>query len=281
MPAAAFFFQYPEFLVATLLGLMLLRVGPDMKQSWRLPQWLAGPARDCLLSFPESYVSWLTRMQIWAGWRNNSRVGDLASAKVYPSLLSVLCAAVVPLPAVPLLVGLVFFLPDLIVFFVARIRQRKILDSLPQALDLMVLCVDAGLALDATLQRIAGERTPIAGELNEELLSLGRDILLGMDREQAYQELYTRTGVEELKTLGSALNQGSKLGLSIGKILRTQSEFIRLRLGQKAEERALKLPIYMAFPLWFCIMPALLVIVLAPSLINFFQQVPLQAGFLH
>jgi tight adherence protein C len=93
-----------------------------------------------------------------------------------------------------------------------------------------------------------------------------------MERQRAYQELYVRTGVDELKTLGAALNQGSKLGLGIARILRAQSEFIRTKQSQKAEERAFKLPVYMAFPLWFCIMPALMVILLAPSLIMFFQQ---------
>jgi len=143
---------------------------------------------------------------------------------------------------------------------------------LPRALDLMVLCVDAGLGLDSTLQKIANEKAAIAVALNDELQILGRDLLLGMDRERAYQELFNRTGVDELRTLGSALYQASKLGLSIARILRAQSEFIRKKQSQKAEEKALKMPIYMVFPMWFCIMPSLLVVVLGPSLLRFFQQ---------
>jgi tight adherence protein C len=136
----------------------------------------------------------------------------------------------------------------------------------------MVLCVDAGLGLDAALQRIATEATGITNALNDELGLLGREILLGMDRERAYRELYNRTGVDELKTLGSALAQANKLGLSIARILRAQSEFIRKRQGQKAEENAMKMPIYMAFPLWFFIMPSLMLLVLGPSLIKFYQH---------
>ena len=99
-----------------------------------------------------------------------------------------------------------------------------------------------------------------------------------MDRERAYEELFARTGVDELKALGSSLNQSGKLGISIAKTLRSQSEFLRMKLTQKAEEKAARLPIYMAFPLWFCIMPALFVILLAPSLITFFEQAPQRAS---
>ena len=98
--------------------------------------------------------------------------------------------------------------------------------------------------------------------------------LLGMSRQRAYQVLYNRTGVEELRALTSALNQSTKLGLSIARILRGQADFLRTKLAQKAEEKSAKLPIYMAFPLWFCVMPALMVILLAPSIITFMQNAP-------
>jgi tight adherence protein C len=173
-----------------------------------------------------------------------------------------------------LIIVLAFFLPDLFLVHRSNKRQTSIRETLPQALDLMVLCVDAGLGLDATLQRIAAERTDTASALNDELGVLGRDVLLGMERDRAYQELYKRTGVEELKALGSSLNQSAKLGISIAKILRSQADFLRMKLAQKAEEKAAKLPIYMSFPLWFCIMPALMVILLAPSMITFLKQAP-------
>ena len=98
-----------------------------------------------------------------------------------------------------------------------------------------------------------------------------------MDRERAYQDLYNRTGVDELKTFGSALVQASKLGLSVAQILRAQSEFVRKKQSQKIEEKAMKMPIYMAFPLWFCIMPSLMLLVLGPSLIKFYHQMHLAA----
>jgi len=192
--------------------------------------------------------------------------------KIYPPVLFSLTALFLPSQYSFLLVLVGFFAPDIVLNVYARRRQREIKETLPQALDLMVLCVDAGLGLDSTLQRISSEKSVVAKALNDELLTLGRDVLLGMERERAYQELYNRTGVEELKAFGSALNQSAKLGLSIAKTLRSQSEFLRLKLSQKAEEKAAKLPVYMAFPLWFFIMPALLVVVMAPSLIKFFEQ---------
>ena len=142
----------------------------------------------------------------------------------------------------------------------------------------MVLCVDAGLGLDATIQKVASERTALSSAINDELLTLSRDVLLGMNREKAYQELYNRTGVEELRSLSASLNQSAQLGISVSKVLRNQAEFLRNKLGQKAEEKAARLPVLMAFPLWFCIMPTLMVLVLAPSLIIFFEQVRPMTG---
>lgn len=264
--------QTPEFLFAAFVGLLLLRLPSGGGTGIDVPQWLAQPAVQTLLSFPRSYAIWLQKTQIWSGWRSNTAFGELASLKVYGSIILLLIGLVLPFWAAALIAVVFFFLPDAVLHLVSRKRQRQIRESLPQALDLMVLCVDAGLGLDATLHRIATEQSAIARSLNEELMTLGRDVLLGMERERAYQELYARTGVEELRALGSSLHQSSRLGLSIARVLRAQSEFLRTKLSQKAEERAAKLPIYMAFPLWFCIMPALMVVLLAPSVIMFLQH---------
>lgn len=277
---AAAILNYPEFIIAGLLGAVMLWIGPEGKpdKQWHFPQWLAQPARACLTALPSSYISWLIKMQTWAGIRNNFALSDLSCYKIYGSISSFLLACVIPVWAAALASIAAFFAAD--IFLVIRVKRRnaEILHALPQALDLMVLCVDAGLGLDATIQRIAAEKSAISNALHDELLHLNRDILLGMERETAYRELFRRTGVDELKSFGSALNQASKLGLSIGKVLRSQGEYLRLKQGQKAEAKAMKLPVYMAFPLWFCIMPTLMVILLAPSLITFFQQTQSQFG---
>jgi len=265
--------EYPEFIVAAAICLVAtifaFRQG---NAAFYLPGWLTEPAAQVLGAMPAKYVSWLMTRQNWCGWRSNSAFGTLAALKIYTPVLFSLTALFLPSQYAFLIVLVCFFAPDMVLNVYARRRQREIKETLPQALDLMVLCVDAGLGLDSTLQRISSEKSVVAKALNDELLTLGRDVLLGMERERAYQELYNRTGVEELKAFGSALNQSAKLGLSIAKTLRSQAEFLRLKLSQKAEEKAAKLPVYMAFPLWFFIMPALLVVVMAPSLIKFFEQ---------
>jgi len=261
-----------EFAVAALLAVVLAwsRLTAGFGHA---PEWLAAPSKLALKGLPERYLAWLLTMQTWAGMRSNSAFGDIAAWKCCGVVAAAAAALIAPLWLVPPLCLAAFMAPDLAVMVLARRRQQEIRRALPQTLDLMVLCVDAGLGLDAALQRVVGETALAARALNDELTNLGRDVLLGMNRERAFRELYHRTGVDELKTFASALNQSSRLGLSISKVLRSQSEYLRTKQSQKAEERAHKLPIYMAFPLWFFIMPALMLTVLGPSLINFFQQV--------
>jgi len=278
-------FEYPEFLLAGVLVLVSFVLMPRLERApegaaprirgngFGLPGALSQPAIALISLLPASYLIWLQRMQLWAGWRNNSAFATLCAVKVATSFVALLSSFVIP----PLfsfgLTFVLFFIPDIFVLAAVQKRQQQIKEALPQALDLMVLCVDAGLGLDATLKRISSEQSLVNPALNEELANLGRDLLLGMERERAYSELFNRTGVEELKILGSALSQCAKLGISIGKVLRTQSEFLRTRLAQKSEEKALKLPVWMSFPLWFCIMPALMLILIGPSIITFFKNV--------
>ncbi len=277
--SASVLWDYPEFFLAALAGaifFMLNRTATGFRVF--LPTFITEPAVTVVSALPAGYVTWLMRSQNWSGWRSNTAFGVLASVKIYvPILLLSLLTFVEPLIVLPVAL-IAFFVPDIVIAVNAKRRQQQIRESLPQALDLMVLCVDAGLGLDATLQRIAAEKTIVAVALNEELRTLGRDVVLGMERERAYQELFRRTGVDELKALGSSLNQSAKLGLSIAKVLRTQTDFLRMKLSQKAEEKAAKLPILMAFPLWFCVMPALMVVLLAPSLITFFENAPSAFG---
>ena len=267
--------EYPEFFLAALAGALFFIVNKSAAGARIfLPTVMTEPAVTVVSAMPAKYVTWLMLLQNWSGFRSNTAFGVLSSIKIYvPILLLSLLTFVEPIIVVPLAI-VAFFAPDAVIAVTAKRRQQQIRESLPQALDLMVLCVDAGLGLDATLQRIAAEKTIVAVALNEELQTLGRDVLLGMERERAYQELFRRTGVDELKALGSSLNQSAKLGLSIAKVLRTQADFLRMKLSQRAEEKAAKLPILMAFPLWFCVMPALMVVLLAPSLITFFENAP-------
>jgi tight adherence protein C len=267
-----FVLNYPEFLVATMLGFALL-FRSVLERSSGVSAPLVDAAKAIIYLMPERYLATLQRNQIWAGWRNSKDVGTLCAIKLYPALLLGFLGALIH-PAAGLGIALIaFFVPDIVVYARRTERQKKILSSLPQALDLMVLCVDAGLGLDAALHRVAGDQAVLSEALSDELSALNRDILLGMDRDRAYEDLYVRSGVEELRTFGSALNQSSKLGLSVAQVIRAQSEFVRLKQHQRAEERASKVSIWMVFPLWFCVMPALMIILLCPPLLLFFKTV--------
>jgi tight adherence protein C len=264
--------SYPEFFVATMLGLALL-FRSVLEGSSKLNKPLLDAAKAVVYLMPERYLASLQRNQIWAGWRSPRAVAMLCAIKLYPAFVLGLAAGLLH-PLAGLVIGLIaFFVPDVVVYTRRSTRQREVLASLPQALDLMVLCVDAGLGLDAALHRVAGDQSVLSEGLSEELGTLNRDILLGMDRDRAYEDLYARSGVEELRTFGSALNQSSKLGLSVAQVLRAQSEFVRTKQHQRAEERASKVAIYMVFPLWFCVMPALMIILLCPPLLLFFKTV--------
>ncbi len=268
---AAAFFEYPEFWLAALLSLVVLVLGVGQETESHSPGWLAKPARTFLLLFPEKYLARTNRLLIQAGWRNNLIFGDFASVKLYLPFLSLFLLFVLPLYVVLAIVLVLWFIPDVVLAVCVTRRQNEIRKALPQALDLMILCVDAGVGLDSAVQKVSSGDSGITSALSDELNTLGREIFLGVDREKAYQDLYNRTGVDELKTIGSALGQANKLGLSIARILRSQSDFVRKKLSQKAEEKAMKMPIYMAFPLWFLIMPSLMLLVLGPSLIKFYH----------
>lgn len=274
-----FFTSYPELAAAAVLLVMLLLFvlfqskANSNASAFLLPAILTEPAVYLLRLAPGNYLVWLQQRLVFAGLRTNLYFGSLCAAKVYPCLLTLFLPLFVHPGFALLALFVLFFSPDCLLAFLAKKRQQSVADSLPQVIDLMVLCVDAGLGLDATIQKVAGERTALSSAINDELLTLSRDVLLGMNREKAYQELYNRTGVDELRSLSAALNQSAQLGISVSKVLRNQAEFLRNKLGQKAEEKAARLPVLMAFPLWFCIMPTLMVLVLAPSLIIFFEQV--------
>ncbi len=264
---------YPEFLLSGILvALLIVQTLRTEPVPLNAPQWLAQPAQVMLESMPQKYQAWLKTTLLQAGWRGPRVIGDYACMKFLLPIAALLLYFALPLQAVIPLALCAFIAPDLILYLRHKQRQKEIATALPQSLDLLVLCVDAGLGLDAALQRMSQEGEAMPNALNDELKQLGTELLFGMDRQQAYEELYNRTGVEEIKTLSSALNQANKLGLSIVKILRAQSEFIRKKQSQKAEEKAMKTPIYMAFPLWFCIMPCLMLLTLGPSLIHFYRQ---------
>jgi tight adherence protein C len=158
-----------------------------------------------------------------------------------------------------------FYMPFYIVNSRAKQRQHAIIKSLPDAFDLITTCVEAGLGLDAALSRVAEKvQGPFAAELSRSL----REIALGKTRRDALKELGDRTQVPDLMQFTNAVIQAEAMGSSIGQVLRVQSDQLRVRRRQRAEEQAYKAPVKMLFPLVICIFPTLFIVILGPAIIT-------------
>jgi len=141
-------------------------------------------------------------------------------------------------------------------------RKHNIVKALPDALDLLTISVEAGLAFDLALMRVADKWD---NELSNEFKRVLTDTRLGRARRDALKDMAVRTGVEDVQTFTAAIIQAEQLGVSIGKILRIQSDQMRIRRRQRAEEAAHKAPIKMLIPMAFLIFPSLFVVILGPA----------------
>ena len=161
-----------------------------------------------------------------------------------------------------------YFAPDLILWGRAQERQQAIQLALPDTLDQMTISMEAGLGFDAALKRSAdaGE-----GPLPDELHRALSELKLGVSRRQAFQNLGARTDVPELTHFVFAVQQADEYGLPIAGVLRVQAAELRVKRRQRAEERALKMPIKILFPLVFCIFPSLFIVLLGPAAIRVSQ----------
>ncbi len=164
--------------------------------------------------------------------------------------------------------GAGFFLPHLWLRSRARSRQLLITNALPDAMDLMVTCVEAGLSLDASISRVAQEIGLPAPILGSELNLTFLEMQAGVPRADAFRRLAERTGVDELRSLSAMLIQTEMFGTSVARALRVHSEGMRIRRMQTAEEKAAMVGVKMTFPLVLCILPALIAIVVGPAIVS-------------
>ncbi|MEE8347210.1 MAG: type II secretion system F family protein [Dehalococcoidia bacterium] len=146
-----------------------------------------------------------------------------------------------------------------------KIRQKQVLRSLADALDLITTCVEAGLGLDAALSRVAEKSS---GPLSEELSRMLREVAMGKLRRDAFTEMSDRIGVEELSGFINAIIQAEQLGVGISQVLRVQADQMRTRRRQRAEKAAHEAPIKMIFPLVLFIFPAFMLVILGPAVIR-------------
>jgi tight adherence protein C len=150
---------------------------------------------------------------------------------------------------------------------IRRLRQERIIHSIPDTLDLLLVCVEAGVSLDAALLRVGREMVLLHPELSNELLTMNRRMNAGMRREEALHGLYERTGVDELRSLGTNMIQSERWGTSIAKVLRVYSESMRRKRRQAAEKKAAVAATKMVFPLALFILPALFAVIGGPAVI--------------
>ncbi|WP_322069879.1 type II secretion system F family protein [Paraburkholderia bannensis] len=219
-----------------------------------------------------------------AGWRTPHAVAIFFAAKTSLALLF-------PLPALVWLIGtrietsttvfwmiLValasfgFYLPNLVLARRVATRQRTIFEDFPDALDLLTVCVEAGLGLDAALMRVAKEiqlGSPlVASELELMLLELRS----GFAKATALRNFSLRTGVEDIEAFSTLLIQADRFGTGIGASLRVLSDTLRTRRRMRAEEQAAKISLKLMMPLLFCIFPALMVVLAGPACINIYRS---------
>ncbi|MDR7052185.1 tight adherence protein C [Duganella sp. 3397] len=164
-----------------------------------------------------------------------------------------------------------YYVPGLVLNHVIKRRQRDIFESFPDALDLMTVCVEAGLAMDAALARVAQEIGLKSVILAEELQLVTLELRAGSAKEKALRNLSLRTGVEDVDALVTMLIQADRFGTSVADSLRVQSELLRTKRRQRAEEQAAKIALKLLFPLIFFIFPSLLVVLLGPALLQLYQ----------
>jgi tight adherence protein C len=185
----------------------------------------------------------------------------LASPIVFrPNLLMALAAC-----------GLGYLLPSMALGRVAKRRQHRIRLGLPDALDLLVVSVEAGLGLDQAIQRVGDELDFAHPDLSDELRLINFELRAGKARVEALRNLAERTGVDDIASLVAMLVQTDKFGTSVAQSLRVHSDTVRTKRRQRAEEAAAKTGVKMVFPLVFCIFPAIWVVTIGPAAIKFIQ----------
>jgi len=164
-----------------------------------------------------------------------------------------------------------YYLPDIWLRQRTDKRKEKILNALPDALDLLVVCVEAGMGLDSAIARVAKDSQDSSPELSDELHFMTLELRAGKSRRDALKNLSLRTNLDEVKSLVTLLIETEKFGTSMAEALRVYSDSYRIQRQQRAEEVAAKLPVKLLIPLGLCIFPALFVVILGPAFMSIYR----------
>jgi tight adherence protein C len=204
--------------------------------------------------------------RVFAGFRIVMLVGLGGAALYLAGVFGLLRNEALILSVVAAFAG--FMSPWMVLRVLQARRREEITLSLPDALDLMVICVEAGQGLNAALQSVARESSLHAPATSEELRLVNLEMSAGVARVQALRNFANRTGIEDVRALVAVLVQSDRFGTSVAQALRVHAQSLRTRRRQRAEEAARKTPVKMVFPLVFCVFPARLVVILAPGIIE-------------
>jgi tight adherence protein C len=164
-----------------------------------------------------------------------------------------------------------WIIPPFVVRKRLKKRQKEVQRALPDALDMLVVCVEAGLGLNQALLRVADEIHYVSPLLSEQIIMVNLEIRAGTPREDALRMLAERTGLPDVSSLVAMLIQTDRFGTSVANALRVQSQSLRTKRRQRAEEAAAKTAIKLVFPLVLCVFPALFVVILGPAMIQILE----------
>jgi tight adherence protein C len=210
-----------------------------------------------------------------AGFRSDSAMAVYLGLRFASTLLFFITALLIFIPKsgfafsgmkwVVVLGGVGFYLPQVILWWLRRSRQLAIFLTLPDALDLLVVCVESGLGLDAAMRKVCDEMKVHAKIIAEELALCNFQMQVGRPRREVLHDLGVRTGVDDVRSLAAILIQADRFGSSIAQALRVQSDSMRTRRRQLAEEKAAKTAVQLIFPLVLFIFPGIFVVLVGPA----------------
>lgn len=172
-----------------------------------------------------------------------------------------------------------YYLPNVLLANAIQRRHHELEDALPDALDMMLVCVEAGLGLDAAMNRAASEIGLRSAALSDELNLVSLELRMGINREHALRNLALRTGVDDIASFVAMLVQSDRFGTNVADALRIEAETMRTHRRLRAEERAAKIPLKLLFPLIFFIFPSLMLVLMGPAMISIYRVLlPTMAG---
>jgi len=256
---------------------------PPEKALARLASILRPFAR-LLKPSPGEELSRINQSLIHAGFRADNAVEVLLGVKLLLPLITIILLwqidshLTTPLELPPAIaiafmsISFTFFLPNLWLGSKIKQRQAAISEALPDAMDLLVTCVEAGLSLDAAMARVSQELDLVAPVLAQEMKQTMLEIQAGVKRSDAFHRLSTRTGVEDLRTLSAMIIQTEMFGTSVSRALRVHAEGMRTKRMQLAEEKAAMASVKMTVPLILCILPSLFAVVIGPAIVMIVKQ---------